>query len=269
MRIAATKVGRLTTRLLPPSQALVVSVHDVSPFTRAECRDIYTELHDLGLRLCSWLVVPDHHGRGHFLQDEDFCQWLVRLTEAGHEIVIHGYTHRRERREKETPVEKFTTRVYTADEGEFYDMDKATAAALVAQALDEFRQIGIEPEGFIAPAWLLSAPAEEALREGGIQYTTRLRHVRDLHTGRTYESRSLVWSTRAAWRRFASLAWNRTLFRRLSTNSLMRISIHPSDIRHRRVWRQIRASIAQGLATRLAFTYERWIARQRTFVETR
>lgn len=266
MRIATTKVGRLTTRLLPPSQALVVSVHDVSPHSWQTCERIRAELQTLGVRYCSFLVVPDYHHQGHFLDDDDFCTWLVNLASAGHEIVIHGYYHQRERKARETLAQKFKTRVYTADEGEFYDIDKDAARALIDQARADFRVAGLEPEGFIAPAWLLSPEAEEALREADVQYTTRLGHVRDLHSGRTHESQSLVWSVRSAWRRQVSLLWNAALYRSLADNVLLRVAIHPVDIAHPKVWRQIRLCVAHALITRLPFTYERWIARQRTFV---
>ena len=266
MRIATNKVGRLTTRLLPPSQALVVSVHDVCPATWAECSEIYMQLAEIGVKLASWLVVPDYHRLGHILDNDDFCGWLISLAEGGHETVMHGYFHQRERQPRESLAQKFTTRFYTADEREFYDLDRDAALALVSQAQEDFRIIGVSPDGFIAPAWLLSEGAEQALRDANVQYTTRLTHVRDLHSGRTYESQSLVWSTRSAWRRQMSLAWNATLVRSLADNPLMRISIHPADIRHPRIWKQIRSMITEALRWRLAFTYERWIARQRTFV---
>lgn len=269
MRIATNKVGRLTTRLLPPSQALVVSIHDVSPQTRPQCEEIRAQLTEIGLKVCTWLVVPDHHHRGHFLDDPEFCAWLRTLAEAGQEIVIHGYHHQRERRAGESLREKFITRFYTADEGEFYDIDRATAYELVTRAQEEFSELDLKPEGFIAPAWLLSAGAEEALREAGVQYTTRLRDVRDLISGRTFESRSLVWSSRSWWRRPVSLLWNRALFRRLKDNPLLRIAIHPGDISYPAIWRQIRHCVSQALIPRLPFTYERWFARQRTFVPTK
>ena len=264
MRIAYTKVGRLTTRLLPSSQALVVSIHDVSPHTRAECEEIFAQLRELGLKSCSWLVVPDHHHRGHFLDDPDFCAWLCALEDADNEIVIHGYHHERARRGADSLLDRFLTRIYTADEGEFYDLERTRALELVAQAQADFLQLGLRPEGFIAPAWLLSAAAEEALHAAGIQYTTRLREVRDLPSGRSYASQSLVWSTRSWWRRALSLLWNRALFRRLTDNPLLRVAIHPGDLGHPRIWRQIRYCVSQGLVQRLPFTYERWIARQRT-----
>jgi hypothetical protein len=251
--------------LLPPSQALIVSLHDVSPHTRAECEEIAAQLAQLGLKTWTWLVVPDHHYRGHIREDADFCAWLGELEGAGHEIVIHGYHHHRERRENDSLIDRLITRLYTADEGEFYDLDHDRALALVQRAIEEFREIGLRPEGFIAPAWLLSPGAEQALKEAGLQYTTRLRHVHDLHTGRAYGSQSLVWSSRSGWRRALSVPWNRALFRRLADNPLMRIAIHPGDVRHSRVWRAIGRCISEALESRLPFTYERWIARQRTY----
>ena len=64
-------------------------------------------------------------------------------------------------------MQKLTTRVYTADEGEFYDLDRADAATLVNRGNAELRELGFTPRGFIAPAWLLSEEAETALREVG------------------------------------------------------------------------------------------------------
>jgi uncharacterized protein len=243
--------------------ALVVSVHDVSPTTRAACETIVGELTALGLRRCSLLVIPDHHHTGNFLDDEDFCAWLTAQVEASHEVVIHGYSHQREAETGETLRDKITTRLYTAGEGEFYNLDGETAKQLLTQAREEFRAAGFEPDGFIAPAWLLSRPAEAALRELGFQYTTRLGSVVDLQMARHYDSQSLVWSVRSPWRCLSSLIWNALLFKALRNNRLLRISVHPADLSHPRIWRQIRRCVMRALESRSAFTYERWIARQR------
>lgn len=250
----------------PPATArsLVVSLHDVSPRTYAACATILEKLAALGVSRTSLLVIPDHHHRGHFLTDAKFCAWLHIQAAAGHEVVIHGYHHRRARRAGESPRAKFTTRLYTADEGEFYDLDRATAAALVAKARDEFRRLGVATPGFIAPAWLLSRDAEDALRDLGIAYTTRLGSVLDFKTGRIHASQSLVWSVRSGWRRWTSLRWNAFLFRRLASRSLLRISIHPVDLEHAKIWQQIGELVRHALADREALTYEAWVARQRS-----
>jgi len=253
----------------PPSGAavrersLVVSLHDVSPLTRPACTAILAELRTLGVAQTSLLVIPNHHHRAPMLDDADFGAWLREQAAAGHEVVMHGYYHQRPRRAAETVSARITTRVYTADEGEFYDLDREAARTLVDKARAEFQQLGLNPAGFIAPAWLLSPAAEEALREARCAYTTRLGSVLDLQTGRTVRSQSLVWSVRSAWRRQMSLAWNALLFRHLAAHPLLRISIHPVDLAHARVWQQIRELVTRALAERAALTYLAWLTRQR------
>src|SRR5262249_53097778 len=154
-------------------------------------------------------------------------------------------------------------RAYTASEGEFYDIDRAQAAELVARGNAELGEAGLDPRGFIAPAWLLSDEAEDTLRELGCEYTTRLRSISDLRCGARHESQSLCWSVRAAWRRAMSLAWNAALFRWLENSPLLRVAIHPPDIDHPAIWRQIRGLIARAMKSRTATTYLDWITQQR------
>ena len=240
-------------------RALVISLHDVSPQTRAACERILGELNTLGVCATSLLVIPDHHHHGHFLDDAAFCAWLREESRHGHEPIIHGYFHQRSRRDGETPMAKAMTRFYTADEGEFYDLDRSTARDLVSKAREEFRGLGLDPHGFIAPAWLLGTEAEAALRELAIEYTTLLGSVLDFKRDKSHASQSLVWSVRSAWRRAVSRMWNAFLFRHLEKNLLIRISIHPVDIEHPAIWRQIRVLIVRALADRKALTYHAWL----------
>lgn len=237
-------------------RALVVSLHDVSPHTREVCQRVLSAL-DLPVSL---LVIPDHHRRGPFVKDAAFCEWLCSRVRSRDEAVIHGYYHQRAARIGEKFADRLITRNYTAGEGEFFDIDHATARELVMSAREEFRSIGVQPCGFIAPAWLLSAEGERAIRELGLRYTTRMRTVADLANRREWRSQSLCWSVRARWRGVVSIAWNAHLFHRLETAPLMRIAIHPSDISHPRVWQQITRCIAVARSTRTAMTYEQWMA---------
>jgi len=243
-----------------PSRALVVSIHDVSPLTQRATQTILADLEKLGIKQCSLLVVPDHHRKGHFLDDKNFCDWLVALGRAGHEIVIHGYYHSRERRKAESTWQKLMTRAYTADEGEFYDIEEEHAAALLAKARAEFARLDFHPPGFIAPAWLLSEAGETAVRKAGFKYTTRLKNVLNLTTGVRHDSMSMVYSPRTAWRRALSLAWNASLYRRLKTNPLLRIGIHPPDLDYKNIWRQITKYIPLALEDREPMTYWQWIS---------
>lgn len=243
-----------------PAHALVVSIHDVSPLTQQATQEFLVRLHSLGVGKCPLLVVPNHHHRGHFLDDKKFCDWLVEKSDAGHEIVIHGYYHRRERKPAESLWQRLMTQTYTQDEGEFYDIDEAQATALVLKAQAEFAALGFHPHGFIAPAWLLSEAGERVVRAAGLAYTTRIGSVLNLADGKQHDSASMVYSVRNAWRRAASLAWNATLFQRLKNNPLLRIGLHPPDLDHPAIWNQIAKYTALALEDRTPMTYWDWFS---------
>src|SRR5204863_6431204 len=179
------------------------------------------------------LVVPNYHHHGSSMDDRDFVRWLQDLEARGHEIVIHGYFHERPRRQGERVREKFLTRFYTNDEGEFYDLDYDEAFRRITQARDDFAKAGLRPRGFVAPAWLLGTEAERAAAAAEMEYTTRLTGVHDLRSGEEFSARTLVYSVRSGWRRTASLAWNGLLCRHLASRPLARVSIHPPDLHHR------------------------------------
>jgi predicted deacetylase len=245
-------------------RALVVSVHDVSPLTRDSVDSILGDLAGWGVSRVSLLVIPDHHCRGNIAADPAFGAWLRGLVAAGHEAVLHGYAHQRERRAHESASTRFFTRFYTAGEGEFFDIAYNDARALLSRGRDALTQCaGVSPAGFIAPAWLLSAGGEEAARNLGFEYTTRLKSVSDLASRRVHRSQSLCWSVRSRWRRVVSLGWNRLLFQALRPNPLLRLSIHPPDIGHPAIWRQVRLLASEALADREPITYQEFITRWR------
>jgi len=242
--------------------ALVVSLHDVSPHTFETSRAICEELEANGVASISLLVVPDHHHKGHLLKDNAFLEWLKGMASRGHEVVIHGYYHTREQRSGESTRTQLITQMYTAGEGEFFDIAKEEAMILLEKARAEFKAAGFDPVGFIAPAWLLSKGGKEALKALRFQYTTLLREVMDLSNDQVYPSQSLVYSTRAAWRRGCSLAWNRFLFHRLESNRLVRLGIHPPDFQYPLIWQQILQLTRKALLNRQAVSYQTWLNAQ-------
>ena len=246
-------------------KCMVVSVHDVSPATREVCDQMLQALAKLDVTRTSLLVVPNHHHRGHFLDDPIFCRWLAERASEGHELVVHGYFHQRAARSGESWRDRFLTKVYTASEGEFYDLPGPEAAALLARAKSDFTRFreqyapGLPPPvGFIAPAWLLGADAGAAVREAGFGYTTRLTSFENLRTGEITRSQSLVYSPRNAWRRVVSRGWNAWLARSLRRNPLFRLGLHPPDFHFPALWRQIERLIASARAERADLTYAAW-----------
>ncbi len=245
-----------------PRPVLVVSIHDVSPLTWRRVADMLCDLTAAGVAQTSLLVIPNHHQKAPMLEDTGFCRWLGETAELGHEIVLHGYYHLRP--SGGGICGRFMTEFYTAGEGEFYDLPKTAAAERLETAKREFAGLGFHPKGFIAPAWLLGAEAEAAVKDAGFDYTTRLKNFKDLKTGRVDDSQSLVWSVRAAWRRMASLWWNASLARRLGTVPLLRFGLHPPDWDHAAIRGQILELLRAALAGREAITYEDWSAHSST-----
>jgi predicted deacetylase len=97
-----------------------------------------------------------------------------------------------------------------------------------------------------------------------MEYTTRLRTLRDLRSGQTFAARSLVYSVHKNWRRMASLLWNRALLQAARDKTLLRMSIHPPDCRFPIIWEQIERFISEMTEARTPTTYRDWIAEQRT-----
>ena len=243
--------------------ALVLSVHDVAPATFNECRQIVAAMAKLGIRRCSMLVVPHYHHGTKSTEDADFVRWLRDLEVDGHEIVIHGYFHLRAERPGGNMLDNFITRHYTRGEGEFYDLTYDEALRRITTARDDFLAAGLTPHGFIAPAWLLNAEGERAARDCEMEYTTRLTEVKDMRTSRSHYSRSLVYSTSSATRRFTSLTCNGVFARTMKRNPLVRLSTHPPDILAPTIWAQIEG-LARGFSsTHTATTYADWVQEQR------
>jgi uncharacterized protein len=261
--IAATEFLPLVATAAATREFVAVSLHDIAPSNQLVASKIISELANRGIRVSSLLVVPDYHHQGLFTTNRQFVSWLRALEAEGHEIVIHGYFHERPGRVKEDLRDKFLTRFYTQNEGEFYDLTYEEALRRISTARDEFCASGLKPRGFVAPAWLLSEDAERAAQDAGIEYTTRLHTVHDLRSGSEFATRSIVYSVRNNWRRGISRMCNAALFRFLKANPLLRISIHPPDYSHPAIWRQIGVLIERSIRSRTATTYQDWIAEQR------
>lgn len=235
--------------------ALAVSVHDVSPLTRPAVDLMLADLSGAGIAATSLLVVPDHHRKGEACRDAGFMDWLRAREGEGHEIVLHGFYHLREPKSGGL-AQRLVTEHYTAGEGEFYDLDYEEARRRLARGRRMLS--GFDVVGFVAPAWLLGAEAERAVRDEGFAYTTRLGGVLDLPSGERTASQSLVYSVRSAWRRGVSLMWNSWLAARLRANPLARLGLHPPDWRHEKI-RAHALRLAGEFSSRRVIRYRDWV----------
>ena len=260
---AATTFPFLAAAASEAKEPLIVSLHDVAPATREASEQILAALTRHGVDVCSLLVVPNYHRTGASVEDRSFVRWLQELESGGHEIVLHGYFHERPPGSDETLRRRLMTQIYTANEGEFYDLPYEEAFGRITRGRDELRGAGLTPRGFIAPAWLLGTEARKAAADADLEYTTLLTAIVDLRTDVSFDARSLVYSTRSRARRIASLAWNGTLSYLQRASPLVRLGIHPPDFRHPEVWRHVLRMVDRLATERTPMTYCDWIAEQR------
>ncbi len=202
-------------------RSLMLVLHDVAPETWADYRSFVAAVDALGPVPMTWLVVPDFHRRNRLGEHPQFCRMLEqRLARP------------------RGPHEWFMRRVLT-HEGEFYALSETDAARRLEQGMAMFRQFGWPVHGFVAPGWLLGAGARRALAATGLVYTSDVRQLRLLPDFTGIEAPSLVWSARSAWRRGLSRQVSERLLARHRQAAVLRLGIHPVDMRHeysRRYW---------------------------------
>jgi len=177
------------------------------------------------------LAVPDYHGLGYGVPHW-YRAWLAARTARGDEIALHGYTHRDDAPPLGSLGDRLRRRFYTAGEGEFAALTRASAMKKLEAGTAWCAAQGVRPRGFVAPAWLMSRGTWEALPSFDFTYTTTLGRFHLLREGRSIRALSLVYSARSRWRRWTSRRWNAVLARALRDAPLVRLGLHPADAEH-------------------------------------
>lgn len=238
----------------PAGRQLAVVLHDVAPARWEECLRVRDALQAAagGPLPLTLLVVPRWHGQPE--APAGWLRWLQRQVKQGHELALHGWTHLDEGPPPARWREALLRRHYTAGEGEFAALDFGTASARLAAGRAWAARHGLAMPGFVPPAWLASAESRRAIAAAGFGWTCTLGTLQALPDGPPRRAPALVFSTRAAWRRAASLAWNRALARRARQAPLLRLELHPDDARHPAVCRLWSRLLAEALASRTPVT---------------
>lgn len=225
--------------------AVCVVLHDVCPAHWAACRRVLAAVEacalSAGVRLpVTLLVVPHLHGDPAL--PREYLQWLRQLAAQGHELVLHGLTHRDDGPPPRRVGAWLLRRHYTAGEGEFAALPPSQALQRMQAGRHWARAHRLPMRGFVPPAWLMGPGTLGAACEAGFRHTCTLNRIIALPQGRSLHAPSFVFSTRSAWRRVLSVAWNRLLAWRLGVLPLQRLELHPHDADHtavRRCWESL------------------------------
>ena len=226
---------------------LLVSIHDVSPAHAFAVGRLWSLCQQRRVRP-ALLVVPNWHGEWPLERHPNFVAWLQARAAEGAEIALHGERH------DEVGLPRGLSdhlRAWgrTNREGEFLTLDAASASKRLSRGLDLLRRLGLEPTGFVPPAWLAREPTYEAAAMAGLVFSEDDHSIRLLSPSRWVRSPVVRWSSRTRARAWGSVrvARARTLFQ--SRARFPRIALHPGDLDH--------AAVADSVVG----TLDHWLAR--------
>jgi predicted deacetylase len=241
--------------------ALAVAVHDVSPATWGECRELVAMLDDAGARPLSLLVIPDYHHRAPVQSDRAFQAAMDARLAGGDELVLHGMYHVDAGPAPKTPRAFIERRLLTRAEGEFAALSIDEAALRLRDGIALFRSLGWPLHGFVPPAWLLGDAARTAVAQCGFpfSYVTSRRGIFHLPAWRFERTANLCYSPDTSARRMMSRLVIRHESRRAAHVPLLRISLHPQDARVSQVLHHWARLIGDALAQRTPVTKYQWV----------
>lgn len=234
-------------------KALCVSIHDVSPYTWKACSRLRDAIRAIAPVPLTLLVVPDYHRLG--ASDPPWYRAaLDRCLADGDELALHGYSHLDEMPDGPSLASYLLRRVYTTSEGEFAAVDATEASRRIQCGLDWFRARGWPVQGFVAPAWLMSDGAWQALFASRFLYTTTMRRFYVLPDRQGFTSPALVYGARNCVTRSVSRLNSEWLAWRLSRSPLIRFGLHPADADHPGLMRHLERLIEMTAARRTPMT---------------
>jgi predicted deacetylase len=200
------------------------------------------------------LVVPNHWGDAPIRPGSPFARRLRGWADAGIEMMLHGFYHRDDCRHVNR-ADRLRGRFMTAGEGEFLGLSREDAVARIGEGRTLLEDvIGRPIDGFVAPAWLYGPGALEALADCAIPLAEDHMRVWSPVTGeRLARGPVITWASRSRWRLASSLAAAAAL--RRAPLGVLRIGVHPPDIRHPALVRSIDKTFVAALRTRRAGRY--------------
>jgi predicted deacetylase len=224
---------------------LLVSIHDVTPALAAPVTRLWNLCVDRGIRP-ALLIVPNWHGEWPLECHPGFIDWLRQCAGAGAELVLHGERHD-EHGLNRSLRDHWRAWGQTDGEGEFLSLTRSAASERIRRGIECLSGLGLEPIGFVPPAWLATPETYRAAAVAGLTFTEDSRSVRLLPSGHRVRSPVVRWSTRTPFRARGSVvvAAARWLLQR--RQAWPRMALHPRDLDDPATARSLQRSLDRWL----------------------
>lgn len=237
-----------------------VCIHDVSPQTWTDCRKVMAEIGKVAELPLGLLLVPCWH---HLPWPESgaFIDEIEAMRQQGHELVLHGYTHWDDGPQARDPVNLFRRRMLTRNEGEFAALDAESARAAINAGIASLAAHAWAVDGFVAPAWMLSAAAVDVLAGSGLRYAGLFGSLLTLPDFRRLPSLALNYSCRHPAGDWVTRGMVSAAALAQSRAPLLRLALHPADARRPANLRHAQSLLEAALKTRVALTEGDYVRR--------
>jgi hypothetical protein len=261
LALAPARAQRRTfVRRRAGSPRIAVAVHDIEPATFERCALIRDWLDDHGVERATLLVIParDLHPLGE--RSPEMAGWLQERRRLGDSIAQHGFQHEqlgRARRARPALAHPAPRR-----SGEFSGLDRDETRRAVNAGWRVLKLAGVEPDGFVAPAYAYT----RALRE---ELPLRFRWWAGLwrvHGPRAAPGGAPPGALMPAWGLGTGSAVGRALspplirVGSLLGGETLRVDLHPSDLEHPRHVLALEWALSRAGRRREAITYEQLTA---------
>jgi predicted deacetylase len=240
-----------------------VTLHDVAPTTWAECASMLAQLDAVGIGPVTLLVVPNLHGRAPLLESACTIEAIEARRRHGDDIVLHGYYHRDDAPAPHTARDFVQRRLRTDSEGEFAALDYATTLQRVKDGMDLWDFLGWPCIGLVPPAWLAGKALWMVVdRFPALRYISLRQGIYTTADQRLHPTTNLTRSSTSAAGRVLTGARVRYQYWRSASSPLLRVALHPPDMRSRTVTQRWMSLLADVARKREFVTKAQWLARR-------
>ena len=205
------------------TRTIAVALHGIEPATFERCALIRDWLDDHGVDRVTLLVIParDLHPVGE--RSPEMVRWLSERRGAGDSIAQHGFQHVCARR----------AGMLGARPGEFVGLDGQETRSAVHAGWRVLKLAGIEPDGFVAPAYAYTAALRRTVGERFRWWASLLR-VYPSKPGTESARLTPAFSLAGSGPLGRALAPGLVRAGSLLPSNTLRLDLHPADLRSAR-----------------------------------
>jgi predicted deacetylase len=247
---------------------IAVALHDIEPATFERCALIRDWLDDHGVGRVTLLVIParDLHPVGE--RSPEMAGWLAERRRGGDSIAQHGFQHEQLRRMPflgRTLLPAGSRRAR-----EFVGLDADETRRAVDAGWRVLKLAGIEPDGFVAPAYAYTPELRRVLPQR-FRWWAGLLRLHRAGAGRDGDRRSRLtpaFRIEPAWGMGSDSPLRRALSPSLIRaggllcGNTLRLDLHPADLQHPRHMLALEWVLQRAGREREAITYDELASQQ-------